>query len=76
MQSFAIIGNIIPSYSCITGSATSITAKVLGMEEIIGRITPGLKADIIAVSGDPTNDISTLEKVRFVMKDGVVYRNQ
>lgn len=57
-------------------SATSITAKVLGMEEIIGRITPGLKADIIAVSGDPTNDISTLEKVRFVMKDGVVYRNQ
>ena len=57
-------------------SATSVTAKVLGMDEIIGRIAPGLKADIIAVTGDPTTDVSRLNQVRFVMKDGVVYRNQ
>jgi len=56
-------------------SATSITAKALGMDEMIGRIAPGLRADIIAVSGDPLTDISALKQVRFVMKDGVVYRN-
>ncbi len=56
-------------------SATSVTAKVLGMDEMIGRIAPGLRADIIAVSGDPSNDISALRQVHFVMKDGVVYRN-
>jgi imidazolonepropionase-like amidohydrolase len=57
-------------------SATSVTAKVLGMDEMIGRIAPGLRADIIAVAGDPSTDISSLKQVRFVMKDGVIYRNQ
>jgi imidazolonepropionase-like amidohydrolase len=56
-------------------SATSGTAAVLGMEKIIGRIAPGLRADIIAVEGDPAADISALRKVRFVMKDGIVYRD-
>ena len=56
-------------------SATSGTAKVLGMDEMIGRIAEGLHADIIAVTGDPITDISALRKVSFVMKDGVVYRN-
>jgi imidazolonepropionase-like amidohydrolase len=56
-------------------SATSGTAKVLGMDELIGRIAEGLRADIIAVAGDPITDISALRKVSFVMKDGVVYRN-
>jgi imidazolonepropionase-like amidohydrolase len=57
-------------------SATSVTAKLLGMDEMIGRVVPGLRADIIAVAGDPSTDISALRQVRFVMKDGVVYRNQ
>jgi imidazolonepropionase-like amidohydrolase len=55
-------------------SATSVTAKVLGMESTIGRIAPGLRADIIAVSGNPLDDISALRQVRLVMKDGVLYR--
>lgn len=56
-------------------SATSVTAKALGLENVVGRIAPGLRADIIAVAGDPLSGISTLRQVRFVMRDGVVYRN-
>jgi imidazolonepropionase-like amidohydrolase len=55
-------------------AATAVDAKILGMENEIGRILPGLKADIVAVSGDPTQDIAAIEKVRFVMKGGVTYR--
>jgi imidazolonepropionase-like amidohydrolase len=56
-------------------SATSVTAKVLNMDGIIGRIAPDLHADIIAVAGNPAADIKALEQVKFVMKDGVIYRN-
>ena len=56
-------------------SATSVTAKALGMDSSIGRIAPGLRADIIAVTGDPAADVSRLRQVRFVMKDGMIYRN-
>ena len=44
-------------------------------DKVIGRIAPGLRADIIAVEGDPAADMSTLRRVRFVMKDGVIYRD-
>lgn len=55
-------------------AATAVDAKILGMDSQIGRIVPGLKADIVAVTGDPTQDISAVEHVRFVMKNGVIYR--
>ena len=49
-------------------------AKLLGWEGKLGELKPGFYADIIAVPGDPTQDISTVTKVSFVMKDGKVYR--
>jgi imidazolonepropionase-like amidohydrolase len=54
-------------------SATSIDATVLHLDDRVGRIAPDLRADIIAVRGDPTRDISALRGVVFVMKNGVVY---
>ena len=55
-------------------SATSVDAAVLHMSDQIGKVAPGLKADVIAVSGDPTRDISALRHVTLVVKDGVVYK--
>ena len=57
-------------------SATSIDARVFHLEDRIGTVKPGLLADLIAVDGDPTHEISALRKVRLVMKGGVVYRSQ
>ncbi len=49
-------------------------AKLLGWADQIGALKKGYFADIIAVPGDPTQDISVTTKVSFVMKGGVVYR--
>ena len=57
-------------------SATSRPAVMLDMDGKIGLVAPGALADIIAVSGDPLHDIKALENVRFVMKDGKVFRNE
>ena len=50
-------------------------AEMLGWQDRIGAIEPGKFADLVAVAGDPVADISELERVRFVMKDGQVIRN-
>lgn len=55
-------------------SATSAAADLLGRANELGSIKPGKYADVIAVSGDPLRDVSSLEHVRFVMKDGKVYK--
>lgn len=55
-------------------SATVAAADLLGATETLGSIETGKMADIIAVEGDPIKDIKSMGKVRFVMKEGVVYR--
>ncbi len=55
-------------------AATSENARILGLDHELGYLREGYLADLIAVEGDPTSDISVLREVRFVMKDGVVYR--
>jgi imidazolonepropionase-like amidohydrolase len=56
-------------------SANALGAEALGMGDRIGSIAPGLQADIIAVQGDPLQDITSVRRVVFVMKGGVVYRH-
>jgi len=55
-------------------AATTNAADLLGHSKEVGSIKPGKYADVIAVSSDPLRDISVLEHVDFVMKDGEVYK--
>jgi imidazolonepropionase-like amidohydrolase len=56
-------------------AATIRAAELLGWDDRIGSIEPGKFADLVAVGGDPLGDITELERVKFVMKGGEVYRN-
>src|SRR5437773_167693 len=56
-------------------SAKSVGAEAMGMADVIGTISPGLQADIIALDGDPLKDITAVRRVVFVMKGGVLYKN-
>jgi imidazolonepropionase-like amidohydrolase len=57
-------------------AATSSAAKLLGWEKNLGTLTAGKWADIIAVPGDPLKDIRATEKVMFVMKNGVIFKQE
>ena len=57
-------------------SATSGSAELLGLAKTIGTLEPGKTADVIAVPGDPLADIKAMEKVKFVMKGGEVFKNE
>ncbi len=57
-------------------AATTTASELLGMQNQIGSIEPGKYADIVAVPGDPMQDIQQLEKVNFVMKGGIVYEQE
>ncbi|HEV2522429.1 MAG TPA: amidohydrolase family protein [Candidatus Acidoferrales bacterium] len=56
-------------------SATMVDAEMMGWQDRIGSLEKGKFADIVAVSGDPLKDITELERMKFVMKGGKVYRN-
>jgi len=63
-----------PSLDVIRAITTN-AAEMLGWQDKVGAVEPGKFADLVAVAGDPIADISELERVRFVMKDGQVVRN-
>ncbi len=67
-------GRMAPARAIQSGTITN--AEVLGWQDQIGSIESGKLADLVAVSGDPVADISELQRVRFVMKGGVVIRNE
>jgi imidazolonepropionase-like amidohydrolase len=67
-------GGLSPMESIIAGTMNG--AKLLGWDKNLGSLTPGKWADIVAVSGDPLNDIHNMEKVVFVMKNGMIYRGR
>jgi imidazolonepropionase-like amidohydrolase len=63
-----------PAMDAITG-ATSLNAESLGLGDRIGKVAAGFDADLIAVDGDPVRDITALQRVRFVMRGGKVFKN-
>jgi len=56
------------------GAATINAATMLGIEDKLGTLEAGKFADIVAVKGNPLQDITTLENVQFVMKGGKIYK--
>lgn len=74
-REFALLVEAGMSPAAAIRSATIVASRHLGQEEKFGSIAIGKYADIIAVDGDPLSDITELEDVDFVMKEGVVYKD-
>jgi imidazolonepropionase-like amidohydrolase len=62
-----------PAQSLTAGTASA--AELLGLQDKIGALKPGMLADVVAVPGNPVDNIKLTESVIFVMKDGVILRN-
>ena len=60
--------------ACLAGAMTTTAAELLGVAELRGTIAPGMAADLIATPSSPLDDIQELKRVFFVMKDGVIVR--
>jgi len=65
-------GGMTPSQALL--AATAVNARILRLDDHLGRIRPNFLADLIAVGGDPAEHIEAVRDVRFVMKDGVIYK--
>jgi imidazolonepropionase-like amidohydrolase len=65
-------GGMTPTQALL--AATAVNARIVRMQDQVGRVRPNLYADLIAVPGDPTQDIKAARDVRFVMKGGIVYK--
>jgi imidazolonepropionase-like amidohydrolase len=65
----------ISSLSGLVVCSMTVVDEMLGWQDCIGAIEPGKFADLVAVTGDPVTDITELERVWFVMKNGEVVRN-
>jgi imidazolonepropionase-like amidohydrolase len=57
-------------------AGTVNAADLMGWSDRIGSVAPGKFADLVAVRGNPLDDVTLLQHIRFVMKDGVVYKNE
>jgi imidazolonepropionase-like amidohydrolase len=57
-------------------AGTTNAAELMGWSDRIGAVRAGMFADMVAVKGDPLQDVRLLQHVQFVMKDGVVYKNE
>ena len=77
-EEFIIRNRVLPAKSVIA-SATHVAARVIRMEGKIGSITPGAYADMIAVEGNPLNELSLLtnqgKHMPLIMRSGVVFKN-
>ncbi|TKD53094.1 metal-dependent hydrolase family protein [Sphingomonas baiyangensis] len=75
-QEFALMVEAGMTPAAAIRAATLDAADALGREDTLGALTPGREADIIAVSGNPLDDVRVLERVGFVMADGVVHKHE
>jgi imidazolonepropionase-like amidohydrolase len=65
-------GGMTPAQALL--AATTVNAKIIRLQDQLGKIRPGFLADLVAVPGDPTANIGSVRDVRFVMKGGVIYK--